>query len=139
MAYTFYFRSSYMDVATYEIHGDGLPYRVRVRRNQPGRGTKDTPRYSPPVPEIGSMIRSALPFVSIPPQVVQAFNDWRMSEYVKLRTTIAMNHETYKSVDWSQPEYAPPEPVKAAFAAYARDDESRTRFMFWIYTTGGAT
>lgn len=85
-AYRFSFCSAYQDVAEFMVHGDGLPYRVSLRRSA-DESWREYTSYTPEqwavevVPLEWALVRAHGSATPIAPAVLAAFRDWYAKEY----------------------------------------------------------
>lgn len=85
-AHRFSFCSAYQDVAEFMVEGDGLPYRVSLRRSA-DESWRDYTSYTPEqwaaevVPVEWALVRAYNSSIPIAYPVLAAFRDWYAKEY----------------------------------------------------------
>jgi hypothetical protein len=141
--YRFRWTCSYMNSASFDVIGDGQMYSIELRRGVCDyersifNGTEEEWQRDI-VPLIGCIKRdSGSRDSGIKQEVVDAFNAWRMAEYLEHRASIDAQPEKYGIVDWdNDPVFPAPKPVRAVRAIYdviPCKPYNRIKWHGWMY------
>lgn len=113
MTYTFRWKCSWWVGAEFQVYGDGSPYRVELR----SRATdwerehfhiNDDHWYNDIVPSVGILRRSAESWLPLKPEVVAAFNAWRLAEHAEFIAKLRAHPERYGTIADYDPIIAAP-------------------------------